>query len=158
MAKPTPVEYAERTLGVHDVYREAVEAAEGLTKALDDRHTASNGIRDLTEALGQAEADLSVRERAANSEMSATAFDRHMKVAAQNDPDLQDLRHGLAQARASYDGADSRVKQYDTRVRIATARMEELSGYFHYLAVAKSTASRRQRRSEASEASEAEST
>lgn len=135
---PNAVQYAQDTLGVHDVHNEANAALAALGAAQNTLNAATSEIRSLHEALADRETDLTMAERASNADMSQTAFDKYIKQVVQKDRDHADLRDTLVAAQNRRDDAEAQVRQAEMRIRIATARMEELGGLLAFYAAAKS--------------------
>jgi hypothetical protein len=134
-ARPkNPVTYAEGTLGVHSVYDEAKTTLAALETALTDaaRHAAER--RSLAEQVADREVVLASDERAAQPDMSQTAFDRHIKAVLRRDPTLASLRHDLQGAQAQEDMANAKAKALDATVRALSARMNELGGLLAFYA------------------------
>lgn len=127
------LEYAELKLGVHTVYDEANAALADLDAVVTDLDKAQDERRYLAEDIAQWEADLTRQERAANADMSATAFEQHLKLAKQNDPDLKRLRQQMIGLHSRVSGMEYDMEMLKLKVRVRVARMNELGGYFAYL-------------------------
>lgn len=125
--------YAEKDLGVHTVYQEATAALQNLDEVVTDLDKAQDERRYLAEDIAQWEADLTLRERGANSEMSATAFEQYLKLAKQNDKDLKRLRQQMIGLHSRIQGLEYDMEMLKLKVRVKVARMNELGGYFAYL-------------------------
>ena len=131
--------YAEQRLQVHDVYDETRSAHADLReahKALIDHEQQAAGV---VESMADREHVLVSAERAANADMSATAFKEHMKEVSQIDPDMKRLRGELASAHREADRAKQAIREAELLIRVGTARMEELGGLLQFYAAVKIT-------------------
>jgi hypothetical protein len=127
------VGYAHK-LGFQTAYDEAVTAESIIAEAHGEVLKANRNKRELADGILDRQADLAVEERGRLSELSATAFDAHMKVAIRNDGRLIELRAELSNASYQGEKAEQRAREAELTIRNRTARMMELGGYFQYLA------------------------
>jgi len=129
--------YAEVTLGVHDVYEEAL----AFRAALDATLTALGEARDKKRAaeamLQDAEMNIVAEERGAHPEMSQAQMDKHVKVALSKDTTVRTLRDQLLESIGDVEGLEYDRAMNETDIKIAVARLHELGGYFEYLAAIK---------------------
>lgn len=132
-----PVSYAEHTLKVHEIYDESRSALEDLEHAHAAVTTHAAAIRDVQEQIAVREAVVISEQRAAHADLSDTAFQREVKNFLAMDEDLQRHRGDLRSAQRSHDEAKDGVRQHEQRLRIATARMEELGGLLNFYGASK---------------------
>jgi DNA-binding transcriptional ArsR family regulator len=137
MSGARALQYAEQTLGVHTVHKEAGEWAERLDKARARLMDLRGQQRDEEANYTDLELNTIAEARAQLSDMSQAAFDRHIKIALNNDETLREERAKLAARARQIDSAEYEVSVARTRVEILLARMHELGGYFGYLAAIK---------------------
>lgn len=132
--------YAEDNLGVHRIWVEVGQ----LTVQLSDLYRTQAGLETETRSLDyQIEArraELLVREADGNPEMNPTAFERHMKLVYGRDEELASIGRLRLDAMASRDAINAQIKGAEYNHRGHVGRMNELGGYFEYLAAAKSAA------------------
>lgn len=138
------IKYAEGALGVHRVYEKAVESRETLDETLTDLGKARDLLRDHEFRLSDREMEVASDERGRHPEMSATAMEKHLKIALNNDDAVRELREQVARIRSDIEGLDYDREIAETDIRIQVARMNELAGYFQYLAVVKDVAHRKE--------------
>jgi hypothetical protein len=131
------LQYAESTLGVHEVYQEGRDALERLELALNTLDEAQDKRRALDEQIAAREMDLLIEERGKHPDHSEAAFTRHLKEVHYKDDLLKALRGERATAAGVVSGSELDVDFYRMRVKFTSARMEELGGYFNYLAAVK---------------------
>jgi hypothetical protein len=129
--------YAEVTLGVHACYERANETQAQLDEVLTALDKAQDARRLLVEQIADREADLLIAEQGKHASQSATWMDQHMRTAKQKDTMLAGLRAQLRDSHGEIGGLEYDVEAFKARVRIECARMEELGGYFNYLAAIK---------------------
>lgn len=143
------LDYAE-SLGLNSVYEDAKTAR----NALDEVLTAVAESRDKKRALEAAKLDremeLAEEEAGRHPDMSNAAMERHLKVRYHKDEYLRELRGKLAGVIDDLDGLDLDRTMAETDIKIAVGRLNELGGYFQFMAVVKQA-------SEARKASEAKS-
>jgi chromosome segregation ATPase len=129
--------YAEKQLGVHAVWHEV----QAYAKELDDKRQQAAHARsersELEEKLAHRETVIAVELRGEKSDLSQAAFDRELKNRIRMDSEHADLRLELGRInnRISFLEADAARARIDVEMRIA--RMNELGGYFAYLASVK---------------------
>lgn len=137
-SRTNPVHYAETTLGVHRVYEEAQKSLTKLGEASSELADASAQRRSLGEMQTEKEAELISAERAANPEMSATAFDAHIRQMFRAHPDMRKIRYLVGEAQNRVDAATAALRVHEAAVRTHSARMTELGGLLSFYAAAKS--------------------
>lgn len=129
--------YAEDKLGVHDVFKETVQAHEELDKLLGDLDKAQDTRRGLTAAIEDRTYELLGNERSKHADMSATALDQHMKQVKHKDDAMKQYRIKLDEVHGEIQGLEYDAEILKMRIRIGVARMEQLGGYLNYLAAVK---------------------
>lgn len=129
--------YAEVQLGVHKVYDEALQAASELDERLGDLDKAQDLRRALDQEIENLEMDLLIEERGKHPDHSEAAFARHLKEVHHKHDGLKMLKYKRNAAAGECAGAELDIDFIKSRIRIATARMEQLGGYLHYLAAVK---------------------
>lgn len=134
--------YAEETLGVHEVYKRAETARATLDTVLTELSATRDRLRDMEFRLSDRENEVAADERGKHPDMSVSGMEKHLKVALNNDDATRELREQIAKLKSDVEGLDYDRHMSDTDIRIAVARMEQLGGYFHYLAVVKEISSR----------------
>lgn len=144
MAGKDAIKYAEDTLGVHAAYNAAQTSRDSLDKILTDLGEARDQLRDREYRLADREMEVASDERGRHPEMSATAMEKHLKIALNNDDAVRELREQIARIRSDIEGCEYDREMAETDIRIQVARMNELAGYFQYLAVVKAVANRQE--------------
>lgn len=136
MANPA-LQYAEVTLGVHTCYEKAEAAHKELDEIVLELDKAQDEKRYLTDQLADKEMDLLIAERGKHADMSGAELERHMKIVKHKDTDLIQLRQRLLAVGGRVNGLEYDADVQKQSIKIQTARMEELGGYFRYLAAIK---------------------
>lgn len=131
------LKYAEEYLGVHVVFEEAKVLLEALDETLRDLDKAQDERRKLVEDIADREADVLSDEWGKHSDMAVGRMEQHIKVARRRDDLLKALRDRLNIVLATIQGCEYDMDITKVRLRVATARLEELGGYLHYLAAIK---------------------
>lgn len=132
--------YAEDQLGVHLVYNLATDDRNKLDGLLTDIGEARDKKRITERSIEDRQFEIMSRELATHPAMSAAAMDKHLKLAYHGDPDLQQLRAQHVAAVNDLDGLELDRAMVETDIKIAVARLNELGGYFEYLAAIKNQA------------------
>lgn len=131
------MDYAEKELGVNEVYAEA----QRLSKALEDAQAtlleARGNKRSIEAEQYNREMDLVLDESEHHPEMSVAAMERHMKKVLFRDTRLKDLRDSHVAVVGEIEGLESEVRKIESDIKIVTSRMVELGGYLQYLAAIK---------------------
>ena len=131
------LDYAENTLGVHKVFEEALafeKELDEITTALDK---AQDARRDLDAQIEDREMNLLIEERGKHPDHSQAAFDRHLKEVYFKDDTLKRLKMSRDAKSGEVNGLQLDHDFIKQRMRVRAARMEELGGYFSFLAVTK---------------------
>jgi hypothetical protein len=136
-ANPNPVEYAEQHLGVHDAYDRAQNARLDYDAAAVKVNAASAAIRYLHEMILSREQEVSAEQRGLNPQMSATGFGQHLKAELQIDDKMEEYRLKIIEEQGNKDTADAMADSAKYRIKIESARLEELGGLLNFYAAAK---------------------
>lgn len=134
---PNPVTYAEETLGVHKVYDEAQKCLADLDSSTSELDAAMDRKRELVAQINAREADVWHEERSRHSDYSQTALDKHVKQQKAQDEALKKLSTDLRSAESEISGIEYDIDVTKYTLRTLNARMEQLGGYFNFLAAAK---------------------
>ena len=131
------ISYAENKLGVHAVYEECI-ALEGELDSLLGRFDSAVDMRkELDEQIEDREMELLIAERGKAADISQAAMDRRLKEVQHKDQLLRDLKAQRRQKAAEASGLELDIDLTKVRLRVRAARLEELAGYFNYLAAVK---------------------
>lgn len=131
------LEYAENTLGVHRVQEEADALLAELDSAMSELDEAIDARRTLDEKISDAEMDILIAERGKHADMSQAGMDRHLKEVYHKDESLRRLRMERNAKAGLATGLELDIEYTKYRLKVKVARMEELGGYFRYLASVK---------------------
>lgn len=131
------LQYAEQVLGVHSSYERSLNAQHELDEITTELDKARDRKRELTDQVSEHEMDLLIAERGKHADMSQAGMDRHIAIVKSKDTMLQELRKQLTGVAAQVDGLELDLSVQQSIIKIETARMTELSGYFNYLAAVK---------------------
>lgn len=129
--------YAENQLGVHACYESANKAHNSLDEVITALDKAQDKRRTLTEAIADREADLLGDEWGKHPDMAASRMDHHMRLIKRKDSMLVQIRMQLNEAQSEVTGLEYDADVLKQRIKIESARMEELGGYLSYLAAIK---------------------
>lgn len=143
MSKPSDaIKYAEETLGIHEVFEETVEAKNKLDKILTEISEKRDQLRDKEFLLADKEMEIASDERGKHADMSATAMEKHLKIAYSNDGAVRGFREEIARLKSDIEGLEYDRSIEEHTIKIGCARMTQLGGYFQYLSVIKALANR----------------
>lgn len=131
------LQYAESTLGVHEIYQEGRTALEALQNATNNLVGSQAKRRWLDDQIENREMDLLIDERGRHPDHSEAAFQRHLKEVYHTDDDLRSMREERAALAAVIFAAEAAVDSCKQTIKFTSARMEELGGYLNYLAAVK---------------------
>lgn len=131
------LEYAEKRLGVHQVHAEAQALLEELNESLNALDSAIDTRRALDERISNYEMDLLIEERGKHPDHSEAAFQRHLKEVTHKDETLKRLRSQRNAKAGEASGLELDIEYTKYRLKVKVARMEELAGYFQFLAAVK---------------------
>jgi hypothetical protein len=137
------IKYAEETLGVHAAFAASQTARDSLDKTLTALSETRDSLRDKEFLLSDREMEVASDERGKHPDMSAAGMEKHLKIALNNDDAVREFREQIARIRSDIEGLEYDKHIHEVDIKIACARMEELAGYFNYLAVVKDVANRR---------------
>lgn len=131
------LEYAENNLGVHKVQTEADALLESLDNSITALDAAQDVRRKADDQISNREMDLLIEERGKHPDHSEAAFGRHLKEVYYKDVTLKELRSKRTTAQMEVSGLELDIEVIKYRLKVKVARMNELCGYFNYLAVVK---------------------
>jgi hypothetical protein len=131
------LKYAEESLGVHSVYEDLVSARARLEDALKRLTYARDLKRGQESVMMEAKMLLISDERGKHPEHSEAALDRHTKSLLATDTGMKEHARQQRNFENMVDTADADVETAKADIRIGSARLEELGGYFQYLAALK---------------------
>lgn len=134
------LKYAEEKLGVHAVFEETVGLVDELDKLFADLDKAQDRRRELDDAYSDREVELAGEMRGVHPNMSDTRFKSEWKGWERADDKLRELRVELSKVRSEIQGLEYDADILKLRIKVGSSRMEELGGYFHYLAAVKNQA------------------
>lgn len=131
------LDYAERELGVHSIF-------DHTQMHLEQHDTERSRLDNLCKRKAEKEADYTLAEyefiseaRAADPDSSQTAFEKAVKRLVALNPRLRELRKELVELAYEIDMSETNVARYRMMTELGIARMNELGGYFQYLAAIK---------------------
>lgn len=135
------LDYAENFLGVHRVQEEADALLTQLNDAMNALDAAIDARRNLDEKIEDHQMDVMIALRGTlGGEISQAAFDKRLKETYHKDETLKRLRMERNAKAGEASGLELDVKYIEAQLRVKVARMEELGGYFNYLAAVKNAA------------------
>jgi chromosome segregation ATPase len=126
-------DYAEKELGVHEVYKTAQDANGEMIDLQVKLVEVRDQRRRMTEEMADREVDIWRDLRGQHPELSATALDAKAKHERRVDQTMQELRRGLLDTQKQEDKLEQDIKAKQNRINSANARMIELGGYLPYL-------------------------
>lgn len=142
MAKQNPVEYAEGTLGVHQVWDEANDRLVAH-EVVKDRYLASlSGIRYVEQQIATREGEIVAEQRGEHPDMKIMEFKQHIAAVMATDEKAVELNTSLAEEKDIRDAAKADMQHHELGLQALTARMNELAGLLEFYAAAKQAASR----------------
>lgn len=136
MATHPAIQYAE-DLGLHEVYERGQKARELIDQSMSTLSESRDERRALDEKISYREMDIQIEARVAHPDHSLAAWERDTKTAQHLDTELRDLKRRHRELTDQIEGIEYDLKVLDTDIRLCSARMVELGGYFEYLASAK---------------------
>jgi hypothetical protein len=135
------LQYAEDTLGVHQVYEATIQNLKDLDTLLADLDKAHDRKRELNEQFADREVELIEEMRTVHVSYSDTRFNAEMKSWKRQDSKLMMVNAEINKVLSEIQGLEYDADLLKLRIRTGTSRMEELGGYLHYLAAVKATTS-----------------
>lgn len=135
------LQYAEEQLGVHKVYEGAIKLLADLDKVLADLDNAQDRRRELNEHYSDREVELIDEMRSIHVSMSDTRFNSEMKLWKRKDTKLMKIQLDINKVLSEVQGLEYDSDLIKLRIRVGSARLEELGGYLNYLAAIKATTS-----------------
>ena len=139
------IRYAE-SLGLDTVYNEALTARNALEASQKHLLELRSRRRQLEDYKADREMEVAEAERAANPTMSQAQMDKHLKVAYSNDGDIRETRDELSTLAGEIDFVEYEIERIHQDIKIAVARLNELGGYFQFMAVVKQASEARKAR------------
>lgn len=129
--------YAEESLGVHKVWVNSEELVLRLQEMYKAHAQLEGNTRFLSTQIDRRKSDLLEYETLDKPELSVTAHERHMKIVYGADKELRTMLDSYNAEMAARDSLMADIRGAETNHKAHVARMNELSGYFQYLSVAK---------------------
>lgn len=129
--------YAEDTLGVNRVWADTQDLAAQIARGHEQVAAFDAEVRTLASQIDGRRNKLLLEAANSNPEMTPTAFERHMKLAYAGDDELETLNRLHADAISRRESMAATVRGHQTNHNGFVARLNELGGYFNYLAAAK---------------------
>lgn len=136
------LDYAEQTLGVHQVWEDVQAATKELDELLADLDKAQDRKRQLNEDVADREVALASEMRGVHASMTDTRFKSEWKGWERTDKELTRLRAELNPILGEIQGLEYDIDLLRLKIKAGCARMEQLGGYLHFLAVVKNQAER----------------
>lgn len=130
------VNYAE-DLGLNSTHENAKAAAEALGVLYHQRAQHEKSIREIKGLIAHHENRVVEKVRADNPDLGPTAFERLVKQAQASDDILVALGQDLRDRQADAGEAEAEIRANEVSLKVDTARMNQLGGYFSYLAASK---------------------
>lgn len=131
------LDYAEQKLKVHAIYENAKLARQSLENVQAEILNLRSEKRSKEHSKATLEMELMERERAKDPSESVAAFERRFKVVLHNDGDIQGIVNDLFILASEIESLEYHSDILIKDIQIAVARMNELGGYFQYLAAVK---------------------
>lgn len=141
---PNGVQYAEQQLGVNETYDELQVAYKQYESQSDNLNKLKHNKRDREEDVLVSEQDIITKLRVEHSSMSQAQMDKLVKSTFFTDPAHKILRDAANAAAYAVEVVEAEVKLWDRKMNMLTARLNELGGYFNYLASLKNAETMRQ--------------
>lgn len=129
--------YAEDTLGVHRVWADTQDLAAQISNGHEQVAAFDAEVRSLALQIENHRNALLLEAASANPEMTPTAFERHMKLTYAGDDELKTLNRLHADATSRRESMAATVRGHQANHNGFVARLNELGGYFQYLAAVK---------------------
>jgi hypothetical protein len=132
-----PRNYAENDLGVHRVYEDTDQPLADLNEALDEYAKQSQRIRQANDRIEQTEYELASDLRGESPDLSQEALKRALKEKHRTDEQLVSMRGVIMDAQHKQEQAHARAEMAKYRLRVLSARMNELGGLLAFYAAVK---------------------
>lgn len=133
------IKYAEEKLKVHSVYDNAIKARNNLDECLDRLAEKRDKKRDLEERLKDLEMLIASEERGKHPDMSNAGMEAHLKIARNNNNDWREARERIIKTTSDIEGLEYDKVLFETDIKLAVARMNELGGLLNFFASIKNT-------------------
>jgi hypothetical protein len=134
------------SLGLNTVYDGAVQSRKGLEEKYMILNDLRNRRRTVEAFRFDCEMEVIEAERSKHPDMSQAQMDKHIKVAYSNNSDIRESNEELAMLAGQIELTEHEVDLIKTDIKIATSRLEELGGYFQFMAVLKQSETSRKSR------------
>jgi hypothetical protein len=125
------------SLGLNSAY----EHVQQVRKDLENKYVELNNLRNRRRTLEAFKADIEMEiiedERSKHADMSQAQMDKHLKVLFSNHTDLRETRDEMYMLVGQIELIEHEIDLCNTDVKIETARLHELGGYFQFMAVLK---------------------
>lgn len=131
------LEYAEKDLGVHTSYEEAKLLGEKGVSLREDLKKAIKSRRAFDDLISDREMELLIEQRGKHSDLSQAAMDRRIKEVHYRDKVLKELRSSRGVVAQEATDLELDIEANERRLKVSVARLEELAGYFNFLAALK---------------------
>lgn len=128
------LKYAEDQLGVNAVHALAEALAHDLEETRQVLALKRRIKHSSEEAYRDAEIEYLTDERPVHSDLSQTAWEKLARDLIHINPDLRKLRASLADEAYEIEKIEVAIRRMQDDLAVAVARMNELGGYFVYLA------------------------
>lgn len=134
------LKYAEEQLGANSVFEAAQHMRDEVELFGNELVELRHKKRELDASLVDREMILASEERGKHPEMSATAMEAHMRRVKNNDDEHREIRDLINITLRKIDNGEHQKTLKELDVKIAVSRLQELGGYFVYLAAIKNQA------------------
>jgi chromosome segregation ATPase len=131
------IDYAEHVLGVHSVANNAEAARNKLDETLTALSEERDKLNSVKDQITEIELEIIGDERGKHPDMAQTQMNQHVKIAFAHSGKLQSLKKQQREIESAIDGLQMDERMAEVDIKMCTARMIELGGYFQYLAIAK---------------------
>lgn len=131
------IQYAEETLGVHEIFVLAKEHRDKLDTLFTHLAEKEDQRRKIDDRIADRDMQIVSEERSKHVDVSQAALDRLVKESVRVDPEHTALRVAQRDLTDDIEGLRYDVRIVERDITISTARMTELGGYLQYLAACK---------------------
>jgi hypothetical protein len=130
--------YAQDTLGVNKIWEDANALTSVINSLQQTWSGLDNSVRTTNYEIDRRKNEILVdcASHAADGE-SAAAFERRVKLAQAGDEQLINLHKMLLDDSNNRSAIETQIRSVETNLKAHVARLNELGGYFQYLASAK---------------------
>lgn len=137
--RPREIAYAEDTLGVHAVHTDAESVAKEIEGVLLNVNAHRNAVRRHDERIEVREYEIAVevKSESTDSKLSMAALERAVKDRLMNDDVWVQAKAARTEDAEALSRLEVELRALELRHRTLVARLQELGGYFQYLAACK---------------------